>query len=190
MTYQPDYRPEEATPNAALRQLGKQFKGVGWVSFWAQLVLAVVAGVMFIAALPFAGQANPASGGSTLFALLGLGVLAYSIYRCLGYVKIGRQLTEANPSFRPKKPDTLKYLWMSLITSCAGLLLVILAAEALTGALLGKAVSAPLALFSPDALGKLIQPLDIALVLANTHLVAAHFIGIVTGLWLLYRADR
>jgi hypothetical protein len=46
------------------------------------------------------------------------------------------------------------------------------------------------AVFSPGAQLQIVQPLDIFLVLANTHLLTAHFIGVSATLWLLNRIDR
>ncbi|MBD2327155.1 DUF3611 family protein [Alkalinema sp. FACHB-956] len=197
MTSQLDNSP--APPN--LKQIAKTFRLVGWVSFWAQLVLAIISGLIFIfavlsaaafsrSATPGASAANPGTGGGIFFATCSLFVLAYCIYRSFQYVQLGRRLQETNPSFRPKKSETVQFLWRSLLVRGVGLLLAVMAAEAITGVLLGKAFLSMGAIFNPLAINQIIQPLDIFLVLANTHLITAHFIGSAASLWLLNRINR
>lgn len=191
---------ENAPTPPNLRQISKTFRLVGWVSFWAQLVLAIVSGVIFIfaasaAALPKQTAAgvpasNPGTGGGLFFAVCSLLVLIYGIYRSIQYVYLGRRLQESNPNLRPKKADTIKFLWLSIVIRGAGLLLAVMAGEAITGILLGKAFSSLGAALNPLLINQIIQPLDIFLVLANTHLITAHFIGVAASLWLLNRINR
>jgi Protein of unknown function (DUF3611) len=184
------------TPN--LKQVSKTFRWVGWVSFWVQAVLAIISGVIFV----FAGvalamgrsasgesTANPATGGGVLFALVSLVILFYGIYQSFEYVRLGRKLKDQNPNLRPKKVDTIRLLWRSLTVRASGLMMAVVAAEAIAGVLLGKSFQAVGAIFSPGSQLQLIQPLDIFLVLANTHLITAHFIGAISTLWLLKQID-
>ena len=181
----------ENSPNTSnLKQVSKTFRLVGWVSFWVQTVLAIISGVIFA----FAGVAgdsasNPATGGGVVFALVSLGILFYGIYQSFDYVRMGRRIREENPNLRPKKSDTIKLLWRSLTIRGVGLLMAVVAAEAIAGVLLGKSFMAVGAIFSPGSQLQLIQPLDIFLVLANTHLITAHFVGVSSTLWLLKRID-
>lgn len=184
------------TPN--LSQVSKTFRAIGWLSFWVQTVLAIIAGVIFA----FAGVAlamgrssagenasNPATGGGVFFALISLGILFYGIYQSFDYVRVGRSLKAQNPNLRPKKSDTIRLLWRSLTIRGIGLMMAVIAAEAIAGVLLGKSFMAVGAIFSPGAQLQLIQPLDIFLVLANTHLITAHFVGVTSTLWLLKQID-
>ena len=189
----------ENSPNTSnLKQVSKTFRLVGWVSFWVQAVLAIISGVIFAfagVALAMGRQtagesaANPATGGGVLFALVSLGILLYGIYQSFDYVRMGRRIREENPNLRPKKSDTIKFLWRSLTIRGVGLLMAVVAAEAIAGVLLGKSFMAVGAIFSPGSQLQLIQPLDIFLVLANTHLITAHFVGVGSTLWLLKRID-
>jgi Protein of unknown function (DUF3611) len=57
--------------------------------------------------------------------------------------------------------------------------------------LLGKSLSQPQALFNPAVnFNQFIQPLDIFVVLANTHAMLAHFLGLIAALWLLDRINK
>lgn len=185
-----------APPN--LKQVSQTFRMVGWISLWIQLVLAVISGVIFA----FAGVAlamgranagnetNPATGGGVLFAIVSLLVLLYGLYQSFQCVKIGRRLKETNPNLRPKKSETVSFLWRTLLIRGVGLALAVVAAEAIAGVLLGKSFMAVGAIFSPGAQLQIVQPLDIFLVLANTHLITAHFMGTTATMWLLNRIDR
>lgn len=174
---------------------------VGWISFWVQLVLAVVAGLIFLFASVIesppareAGRtvANNSSGpGIFLFPILGLIALGLSIYWAFRYTRLSQQLASPNPKLRPRKADTIQMVRRGLMVNLVGMLFTLLGAEAIGGILLAKALQyqggTPLvtALRPQD----FIQALDIFVVLANTHTIVAHFTGIVTGLWLLNWID-
>lgn len=187
------------SPNTSnLKQVSKTFRLVGWVSLWVQAILAVISGVIFAfagVALSMGRQtagdsaANPATGGGVVFAVVSLFILFYGIYQSFDYVRMGRRIREENPNLRPKKLDTIKFLWRSLTIRGVGLLMAVVAAEAIAGVLLGKSFMAVGAIFSPGSQLQLIQPLDIFLILANTHLITAHFVGVSSTLWLLKRID-
>lgn len=179
------------TPQS-VRRISAQLRRVGWLGFWLQLVLAVISTLIFLFAIPFAstGARNPGTGGSLLFAVGGLVAVYISTYWSFRYISIGRKLK--NPDLRPRKADTVKLIQWGLLCSLLGLGSSVIGAESISGTLLGKSLSLaqPFAVYSPDALSKIIQPLDIFIVLANTHTITAHFIGIVCSLWLLSKISR
>jgi amino acid transporter len=183
---------------AALRQIATTMRLTGWVTFWIQLVLAVISSLIFLFAVVLSrGVAqggeinNPGTGGGVFFAVCALIALYFNVYQSFRYTRLARRLKEPDPNLRPKKADTIKLLRFGLIVSFVGMFLAILGAEAITGTLLGKSLAQPQALYNPAInLRDFIQPLDIFVVLANTHTIAAHFAGIGGGLWLLNRLDR
>lgn len=175
-----------------VKKIAAQLRRIGWVGFWLQLVLAVVSTLIFLFAIPFAstGASNPGTGGSLLFAIGGLLVLYGSTFWSFRYVTIARKLK--NPDLRPKKIETIKTIRWGIMASLTGMGLSVLGAESIAGTLLGKSLSLaqPFAVYSPDALSKIIQPLDIFIVLANTHTITAHFIGMLGSLMLLSQITR
>ncbi len=175
-----------------VRKIAAQLRRVGWAGFWLQLALAIVSTLIFLFAIPFAstGARNPGTGGSLLFAVGGLLAVYISTYWSFRYISIGRKLK--NPEIRPKKADTIKVVQWGLLCSVLGLGSSVMGAESIAGTLLGKSLSLaqPFAVYSPDALSKIIQPLDIFIVLANTHTITAHFIGIISSLWLLGQISK
>jgi Protein of unknown function (DUF3611) len=175
-----------------VRKIATQLRRVGWAGFWLQLTLAIVSSLIFLFALPFAstGVSNPGTGGSLLFAVGGLLILYVSTYWSFRYVLTSRRLK--HPNLRPKKAETIQIVRWGLLSSVLGMGSSVLGAESIGGTLLGKSLSsiASFAFFSPEALSKIIQPLDIFIVLANTHTITAHFIGIVGSLWLLNQLNK
>ena len=184
---------------AAVQRVAFALRTVGWVSFWVQLVLAVVAAIILLFAIPFAIPSTTAAGNSTsagtgggvFFAICGLLVLGYSVFRAFRFTRLSRQLRSTTNAVRPKKADTIKQVQFTLVSNLVGMLLTLVGAEAISGTLLAKSLAQPQALFGAAVdVGKFIQPLDIFVVLANTHATVAHFVGIVGTLWLLDRIHK
>jgi amino acid transporter len=184
---------------SALKRIAYIIRITAWIAFWVQLVLAVVSTIIFLFAIPFAQSGansaagnSPGTGGSAFFAVCALLALYFSIYQAFRYVRISRQLVDPEPNLRPKKADTLKSLRFGLMVSLGGMMLAVLGAEAITGTLLAKSLSQGqgVAVFSAESLNRLIQPLDIFVVLGNTHIITAHFVGIGASIWLIDRVDR
>lgn len=186
------------TPNnpsvpSTLKRVAYNLRLAGWIGFWVQVVLAVVSTFIFLIAIaqPRANDAaaasNPGTGGSILMAICGVLALYFSIYQFFRYTRLARQLKEPNPNLRPKRADTIKILRFGLIVNLVGLLLAVLAAEAMTGTIQLKFLFQPqgAAVYDPQYINRLVQPLDVLVVLGNTHTITAHFGGIIASLWLL-----
>jgi Protein of unknown function (DUF3611) len=187
-----DSRIDGNTPQT-VKKVAAQLQRVGWVCFWLQLVLAVVSTAIFVFAILMAGSGanNPATGGSLLFSLGGLFALYGSTFWSFRYMRIARQLK--NPDLRPKKADTIQTIRLGILFGIIGMGLSVMGAESISGTLLGKSFSSfsvSVGFFNADALSKIIQPLDISIVLANTHTITAHFIGILGSLFLLDRITK
>lgn len=187
-----------ALPPAVKRAAGS-FRMTGWVSFWAQIVLAVVSGIVLLfaasglgaaaASATQPGAASPGTGAGLLFAVLGLLALFVGAYWSFRYTRLARRLKTANAQMRPKPGDLVQALKIGLLINLSGMLLTILGAQAIIGTLVGKSFAQGFAIFSGNVL-KSITPLDIFLVQANTNTIMAHFIGLVASLWLLQSMNR
>ncbi|MCT7973561.1 DUF3611 family protein [Laspinema olomoucense] len=173
---------------------------IGWISFWTQLVLAVVAGLIFLFAILIespapreaARSSNVGIGPGIFFAVLGLVSLGVSIYWAYRYTRLSQQLSSVNPKLRPRRADTLQMVRRGLMVNLAGMSFTLIAAEAIGGILLAKALQyqGGASLVTGLRPQDFIQALDIFVVLANTHTIVAHFFGLLTGLWLLNWIDN
>jgi hypothetical protein len=131
------------------------------------------------------------AGASLLFAVSGLISLGVGAYRAFRNARMGRMLGVADATLRPSRVETLGLLRKSIVANLIGLALIIFGAEAFSGALFAKAASLGLgSSFMNVDPGKLIQLTDIFVVLANTHIITAHFFGLATALWLVNRVVR
>jgi Protein of unknown function (DUF3611) len=184
----------------AAQRVAFALRTAGWTCFWVQAVLAVVAGLILLLAIPSALSSgapaanqttNPGTGGGVLFAVCGLFVLGYSAYRAFCFTRLSKELRSPATGVRPKKADTIQAVRFALMSNLSGMLLTLIAAEAIGGTLFVKSISQPQMLFGAAVdFSRFIQPLDIFVVLANIHATFAHFVGIVGALWLLDRINK
>jgi hypothetical protein len=190
------------TSELQLRAIAKLFRLTGWITFWAQLVLGLIsAGIVLFAsfsagsrAVGTAGTAsNPGAGLGIFFATSGLVALGIGIFISFRYVRIGRQLDSSNSSNRPRKLETVQVVRLGLIVHLVGILLTLIGAQAIVGILLTKSLTVsqiiPGTITQVDP-SRVIQPLDIFVVQANTNTVSAHFAGLVGSIWLLNRITK
>jgi hypothetical protein len=189
-------RPESKS-TSTIQEIAQTFRLTGWASFWAQLVLGVVAAVIlgFASLSPgvAAGQQrNVGTGLGIFFAVIAVIALGASIFWAFRYTRISIQLQSSNHNNRPRKADTIQLLRLGLSINLVGLLVGLIGAQAIVGALVAKSLTLPQAgvgVYQVDP-SRIIRPLDIFVVQANTNTVAAHFAGLIGSLWLLNRVNR
>lgn len=187
----------DSKPTSTIQEIAQTFRLTGWISFWAQLVLGVVAAVI----LGFASlsrdvatgqQRSVGTGLGIFFAVVAVIALGASLFWAFRYTRISRQLQSSNPNNRPRKADTIQLLRLGLSINLVGLLVGLIGAQAIVGALVAKSLTLPQAgvgVYQIDP-SRIIRPLDIFVVQANTNTVAAHFAGLMGSLWLLNRVNR
>ncbi len=190
------------TSELQLRAIAKLFRLTGWITFWAQLVLGLVSGgILLFASFSATSRgvgttgtaSNPGAGLGIFFAISGLVALGIGIFISFRYVRIGRQLDSSNPSNRPRKLETVQVVRLGLVVHLVGILLTLIGAQAIVGILLTKSLTVsqiiPGTITQVDP-SRVIQPLDIFVVQANTNTVSAHFAGLVGSIWLLNRITK
>ncbi len=188
------------------RAIAQTFRLTGQITFWAQLVLGLVSGGILLFA-SFSGNSNAASRGvagtgsgsgsgtglGIFFAICGLVVLGIGIFISFRYIRIGRQLDSSNSSNHPRKLETVQVVRLGLILHLVGILLTLIGAQAIVGILLTKSLTVsqiiPGTITQVDP-SRVIQPLDIFVVQANTNTISAHFTGLLGSIWLLNRITK
>jgi hypothetical protein len=181
--------------SSSLRAIGQTFRLTGWISFWIQLVLGVVSGIIVLLFGIFSQKAgspsnNAGTGFGVFLAVCGLVVLGGGIYLAYRYTRIGSQLLSANPNNRPRKSETVQVLRLGVMVDLVGILLTLLGAQAIVGTLVARSISPQAVttqLFDPT---RIISGLDMLVVQANTNTILAHFAGLIASLWLLNRVNR
>lgn len=185
----------DSKPSSHLQEIAQAFRFTGWISFWAQLVLGVIAAVILgfasISRDVASNQRSIGTGLGIFFAVVAVIVLGASIFWAFRYTRISKQLQSSNPNNRPRKADTIQLLQLGMTINLAGLLISLVGAQAIVGALVAKSLTLPggVGVFQIDP-SRIIRPLDIFVVQANTNTVAAHFAGLIGSLWLLNRVNR
>jgi ABC-type sulfate transport system permease component len=174
------------------RSIGNTIRLTGWITFWVQLGLAVVSGLVLLFAYTGRGlteQPNAGLGVGIFWAVCGVVVLLFSVYWDFRYTRIGKSLENPNPALHSSKADTTKIIRLGVFLSLVGVLLTLLGAGATVAVLVAKSISQPPGVAITDPY-KIIRALDVFVVLANINGIAAHFIGTVTSLWLLERVHQ
>ncbi|NES82477.1 MAG: DUF3611 family protein [Moorea sp. SIO2B7] len=177
---------------SGLMRASATLKLYGNIGFWVQLVLGIVAFIILLFAstsLFNEKQATPGIGFGFFCAIAGVVALGVSILCCFRYRKIAQMMQAPDPVERPKKGYTLQVIKFGLIANLVGMFLAIIGAEALVGLLLGKLLNLPQGAAVYDT-SQLPQPKEIVIILANTHTIMSHFMGISISLWLLNRLNR
>ncbi|MBD2345076.1 DUF3611 family protein [Anabaena subtropica] len=187
--------PDAQSSSSNLRTIAQTFRLTGWISFWIQLVLGVISGIIVLLFGIFSQRAgspnnNPGTGFGVFLAICGLVVLGGGIYLAFRYTRIGNKLLSSNPSNRPRKVETVQVLRLGLWINLGGTLVTLLGAQAIVGTLVARSISPQAVttqLFDPT---RIISGLDMLVVQANINTVSAHFSGLVASLWLLNRINK
>ncbi|MGB5963429.1 MAG: DUF3611 family protein [Coleofasciculaceae cyanobacterium] len=189
----------ESSLPPALQRVALSLRTFGGISFWLQLVLGVISGLILVFATVSGsiGRApnqagNQGTGFGIFFAICGLVTLGVGAYFAFRYTRISKDLLLSNAAGRPSKADTLQIIRLGLIVNLVGMLLTIVGAQAIVGSILAKSLSQPQGALGIGAidLNRFVQPLDLFVVQANTNTIAAHFVGITASLWLFNRVNR
>ncbi|NET00044.1 MAG: DUF3611 family protein [Sphaerospermopsis sp. SIO1G2] len=181
------------TSSTNIQAIAQRFSLAGWISFWIQLVLGVISGIVLLFA--FFGQRldspsnNPGTGFGAFLAVCGLILLGAGIYLAFRYTRIGKQLESSNPSNRPRKQDSVQVIRLGVWISLGGVLLTVLGAQALVGTLVARALSTQGTIVQLNDPNR-INGLDMLLVQANTNTILAHFASLVASLFLLNRITK
>ena len=182
----------------AVRRIANNFRLVGWVSFWVQIVSGVIATLLFVTSLlglqsvsnRTGGAENAAAGGGFLLAALGLAAVYVGAFWAFQYTRFARRLKSTNPDLRPKPKNAAKMITTGLGISVLGMFFGLLGAGGVVGALMLKVISQPqsnIAITNPSLA---VEPLDVFLVQSTINTLISHFAGIVGSLWLSRTSNK
>ena len=180
-----------ASTSARMRRAANTLKWSGLIGFWIQVVLGVVSAVTLALAIVNENERSNSGVGFSLFcAVCGLICLVVGICISFRYGKMAIKFATPNVT-PPKKSTTIKIVQVAIITSLAGALITILGAETIAGIVLSKTLSLdPGKIFNSQTNTEFVNSLDVFIIQACINIIAGHFIGIVSSLWILNQIDQ
>jgi len=174
----------------AIRRISTNFRRVGWIGLWAQVVIGVFASFLFIinALEP---NTDVSSATADFFTTIGIVTIFVSALWGFFYVRLGRKLKTSNPDLRPKPKDAIRAVRIGTLISLGGMLATIFGAEAAVASLWLRSLRqvATFGGISQDS-SAFINAADIAVIFSVINTMFAHFIGLCASLWLEYVTNR
>eukprot|EP00871_Galdieria_phlegrea_P000838 jgi/Galph1/1755/GphlegSOOS_G433.1 len=162
-----------------------------WISWWLQLILSVIAGVILLFAVSVTPLRSPNSMRSSLVGFVSAAIaLTFSFLSVIwtwGYTRWSVKLQQSGEDINLDK--LAGALQGGVRLTVVGMFFTVIAAQAIVGRLLAKVLSAglqpsPLIVSSSSAV---IQPLDIFVVQANTNILLSQWIALSFSLWMAYK---
>jgi len=184
-------------PTPESRRMAGYLRLSGWIAFWGQLALGGVAVLLLMATASSAYyEANPVKvlgfgahwleGGSwAYFAIVVLGLTIAGFFAC---TRIGKRFQRGlDPrGWQLRLKRTVSGI---MFGSSLGVSMAIIGAAFSIALLVAKTVAQPPGIAITDP-AKIVRAVDIFILLANFNIVVAHFIGILTCLWMLNRVNH
>ncbi|KAL6764511.1 hypothetical protein V8C86DRAFT_2471373 [Haematococcus lacustris] len=181
----------EAARNALIRATSA-VKRYGWLSFWVQMTLSVVSGVILLFSVAFTSQTGPRA--SLYLTLIGILAGFFSTFWNFNYTRMALRMqryVDAVPGDsvpKVKKQTVIDTVTKGVLINVLGLGSTLLGIQALVGVLVAKTLSnASANPFIASAAGVYnpVLALDVFLVQAATNMLLGHFLSMVCSLWLL-----
>ena len=169
-------------------------KQYGWISFWFQLVLTVVAGVIILFSMAFTSQQGPQV--SLYLTLFGVVTGFLSTFWSFGYVRLARKLRTfldsdgAGNAPRVRRSDVINMLEKGAIINILGAGASVIGLQATIGLLVAKTLTTATVnpfLASNTNTWNPVLAFDVFNVQATTNTLLAHFFSLIVSLWLLRR---
>ena len=180
-----------APRSVRMRRVYTALKWGGLAGFWIQVFLGVVSSVTLASAITNrAERSSPGVGFSLFCAVCGLICLVVGIYIAFKYGKIAAKFNSPKASV-PKKSSTINIIRIAIITSIVGTTITILGAETIAGIVLSKTLALdPTKIFNNRTNTEFVNSLDVFIIQACINIIAAHFAGLVSSMWILTRIDK
>ncbi|KAJ0265319.1 Protein TIC 21 [Hirschfeldia incana] len=170
-----------------LEKTSRNFKRLGSIGFWGQLVSTLVAAVILSFSVAVTGK--PTSPATFYATASGIAAAFVSVFWSFGYIRLSERLrrTAADPAKAPPRADVVKGLRSGIMVNLLGMGAAILGMQATVGFLVAKALTTSASPFY-QGVSQGYSPvlaLDVFLVQASANTLLSHFLGLVCSLELL-----
>lgn len=170
-----------APAQAPLPRLGSSLRAIGWFSWWSQLILSTVSGVLLLFANSVTSRPTAFTLVGRALALAGLALGMASTLWTVSYARLAASLVgERAPTAAEAADRASGLVRVTVSLNVLGMVFCILAAEAIIGTLAAKALTQSTA--NLGVIANAVQPLDLLIVQANTNTIAAHFISLCSAM--------
>ena len=170
------------------QNLAKNLRLFGWIAFWLQLVLALICGVLLefaTSGLAFSPAAAGGFGDAIYWGVVGFLFLWLAIPLAFYCTRAARKiLARPNAYLNKIGVTSFWFLLASLLIGFLGVFIAFIGVALSISLLIVKTVSQPPGIAITDP-SKIVRALDVFILIVNFDLLIAHFIGLVTALWLV-----
>lgn len=186
-------QPASAEVTRKLAQgLASNLRVFGWIDFWAQFVLGLI--IALLLAFAYSGKMFSPSktgfGDAIYWGLVGFVLLCPSIVLAVVYARASAKVVASPANFlHHERRIAFWFLWTGLTISQLGIFVSFVGVAMSIALLIVKTISQPpgIAITDPN---NIIRALDVFVLIVNFMLLIAHFIGVVTALWLGFCAAK
>jgi hypothetical protein len=194
--------PPVVAPPIDIQRASRALWRVGWWTWWVQLVLTTISGVIVLFAFAFPGVNIRSTASATGFVCAGVGVAlaTVSLFWTYGYTRLAIRLRRAQPKWIARAPERVAgYLRVALAIALAGMLVSLVGLQAIVGTLLARLFGAGIATTpytalpgggvngaGPAVLAGLggVQPVDVLVIQASANAMSALLSSLVAAIWL------
>lgn len=179
---------------------------IGWTTWWVQLILTVIAGVilLFSFAFPSVNVRNSASAFGFIVAAIGVFFAFVSLFWTYSYTRLSLSLQQCNQTLTQVKLRISGRLRFGLVVALVGLLVSLTGLQAIVGTLLARLLSsgivttpysaypagagAGVAAVAPGA--NVVQPIDVLIIQACANAMTALMVALASTIWLRSRQNK
>ena len=164
-------------------QLGTALRNLGFISFWAQLVLSVVSGVVLLFSMGVTSGGSIITSPTDVCTLIGVGCGLFTSMLSWSWIRAGRKLGELKEI---KLLQCLGTVLASTNLNLVGMGATIVGLQASVGGLVAKTLSSAAGglYYNPRSAPPPVA-FDVFSVQACTNTIMAHFVGLMIAQWLL-----
>jgi cytochrome b561 len=172
--------------------LARDLRLFGWIDCCVQLILGLIIALLMVFAssgVAFS-PSRPGFGNAINWALVGFVLLCPAILLAYYYTVSSRKVVRSPATYLVHdKRLAFWYLWIGLVLGQLGIFVSFVGVAMSIALLVVKTISQPpgIAITDPN---NIIRALDVFVLIANFMLLIAHFVGVVTALWLGFCAAK